>query len=123
MIRRVAMYIKEIAIEDGVVFNTIPGSKSETLIANNVQANDGWNYKLKSNYMQPKQVINVAAAGNVKISKLTEDETDNTLFDFEESFSSDRLISIRVRGFTVVPVYNLDKQCVTTGVAIVDVEF
>lgn len=117
------MYIKEVAIEDGVVFNTIPGSKCTSLIPNNEKANDGWNYILKSDYMQPSQIINVAAAGDVKISKLTKDETDGTLFDLGETISSDKLISIRVRGFTVLPVYDANKQSNMTGVAIVDVEF
>jgi len=123
MIRRVAMYIKSIAIEDGVVFNTMPGSPCTTLIANNTNADDGWSYLLKSDYMQPKQVINVAAASIVKISKLTKDETDGTLFDLGETFSTDKIISIRVRGFTVVPVYDLDKNSTVTGVAVVDIEY
>lgn len=117
------MYIKEVAIEDGVVFNTVLGSKCGSLIPNNEKANDGWDHILKSDYMQPRQVINVAAAGNVKISKLTKDETDGTLFDLGETLISDKFISIRVRGFTVLPVYDANKQSVMTGVAIVDIEF
>jgi len=122
--KRVAVYIKEIAISDGMVLCTIPGVGSNYISVNNRDLDkEDWPFKISSDLMQPRQIYDLWCADTVRISTLTKNETDGTLFDLGETITTDKINSIRVRSFIPVPVYDYNKNYIIRGVAVVDLEY
>ena len=124
MLKRVAVYIKQICISDGMVLNHIPGMECQYIVANNKESDRGeWKFKLRSDYMQPKQAFNVSTAEKVKIEMVTKDEDSNTFYDIGETIMTDKLTRIRVRGFIPTKVYDFDKNEYSVGIVLADLEY
>ena len=121
MKKRIGIYLKEIWIKEGIVFIHKAREKAKSATVTN--RNEPWLFKYKAEVLQPHDIFNVMAAGEVLIHKISKDEETGDLYDLDEKISTNLISYIRIRQFEIQPITTLCKERKLEVIVFADIEF
>lgn len=116
--KRMSIYIKSLEIKGIVSKRELQGSVKY------LESKGNSNHYIDAELMSPGEEYNVMASEVVKLNTLNKDLDSESLFDANSFIETDRLLSIKVKEFSIENVESLNyKNTYTKAIALVELTY